>query len=158
MRTAPGQLKLQEWLIEIGEGRHQETAKLGPNGAFIPIPDELVVNNLDSAIDFCFPPELFRDPMNNARAISENGILCPKNIEVDQINEKALLRMDGIPKIYTSIDRPLDSADPFGTYRADNNIETLHNECPSGMPAHKLILKVHLIMLLIWLQIIARAK
>jgi hypothetical protein len=54
--------------------------------------------------------------------------------------------MKGIAKEYLSIDMPHLSGDPLqlvSTYRADFNVEAVHNETPTGLPPHKLIIKVH---------------
>jgi hypothetical protein len=54
--------------------------------------------------------------------------------------------MKGLEKEYLSIDMPHLSGDPLqlvSTYRADFNVEAVHNETPTGLPPHKLIVKVH---------------
>ena len=106
------------------------------------IPDEMVADDLEDLINFCFPPELFRDPLNNADAISQNAILCPKNSEVDTINAEAMSRMEGFGRPYLSIDTPLGSHNAMDNYRSDASIEAANNECPSGFPPHRLFLKV----------------
>ena len=142
MRTKPNQKKLQEWLLEIGEGRYHGSPSRGQNGYMLPIPNENVADDLQSIINFCFPPALFRDPFNNADAIAHNAILCPKNKEVDDINAGAMLRMEGEGIEHVSIDEPLGTGNPLDTYRADSTLEAANNECPSGFPPHKLFLKV----------------
>ena len=142
MRTHPNQKKLQEWLIEIGEGTVKEPAKRGQNGYFVPIPDELVSDELEDVTNFCFPPAMFKNPFEYADSIAQNAILCPRNNEVDEINKVALFRLSGEGKEFLSIDEPLGSADPLAAYRADSTLEAVHNECPSGFPPHKLYLKV----------------
>ena len=111
----------------------------------IPVSDELVTHSLEEMIDFCFPPELFTDPFHNTGAIADNVLLCTKNVEVDRINDIAMTRMLGKSQLYSSIDTPLDNDDPLTLHRSDFNIESVNNECPSGMPAHNLILKVKMI-------------
>lgn len=142
MRTKPDQKRLQEWLMEIGEGRDHMNYQQGRNGYMLPIPDEIVDEDMEKVIEFCFPPELFQRPFENADAIAHNAILCPKNSEVDEINAWAMNRMDGNGEEYLSIDEPLGTGDPLDAYRADNTLEAVHNECPSGFPPHKLFLKV----------------
>ena len=142
MRTQPGQKELQDWLIEIGEGRMKGTEMRGENGYFTPIRDELVSDNLKDVMNFCFPPAMFLNPFEYADSIAHNAILCPRNNEVDQINKEAMFKMSGTGKEFPSIDEPLGSADPLDAYRADSTLEACHNECPSGFPPHKLFLKV----------------
>ena len=50
--------------------------------------------------------------------------------------------MVGDARIYDSIDQPLKKEELYDTFRADFNIEAIHNETPMGMPPHRLILKV----------------
>ena len=142
MRTQPGQKELQDWLIEIGEGRMKGTEMRGENGYFTPIRDELVSDNLKDVMNFCFPPAMFLNPFEYADSIAHNAILCSRNNEVDQINKEAMFKMSGTGKEFPSIDEPLGSADPLDAYRADSTLEACHNECPSGFPPHKLFLKV----------------
>lgn len=102
----------------------------------------MVADSLEDIINFCFPPELFQDPLNNADKIAHNAILCPKNNEVDYINEEAMSRMEGFGRAYLSIDEPLGRRNALDNYRADETIEAANNECPSGFPPHRLFLKV----------------
>ncbi|KAL3073743.1 hypothetical protein niasHS_015485 [Heterodera schachtii] len=107
MRTAPGEHSLREWLNEIGSGQ----SKVGTNQ--IHIPPQLVLQNLDEAIQFCFPDGLFKDPLSNADAIANNAVLCPTNNDVQYINEIALARMSGDAKEFPSIDEPLEPNDDY---------------------------------------------
>jgi hypothetical protein len=61
------------------------------------------------------------------------------------VNKIALDRMRGIAKEYKSIDTPYLSEDPLhlmSAYRADFNLEAVQNEMPTGIPPHKLLIKV----------------
>jgi hypothetical protein len=67
------------------------------------------------------------------------------NREVERVNKIALSRLNGIQKDFYSIDEPFLDGDPLhvlSTYRADVNIEAIHNETPTGLPPHILSLKV----------------
>ena len=142
MRTKPDQKELQDWLIELGEGRNHQKYQQAQNGYMLPVPDQLISHDLDGIIDFCFPPALFKDPFANADAIANNAILCPKNKEVDDINKHAMLRMEGRGHHLLSTDEPLGSNNQLDAFRADSTLEAVHNECPSGFPPHELFLKV----------------
>jgi hypothetical protein len=144
MRTGRDELDLREWLRQIGHGLHQAEPgkKQGRTNNMLPIPEGLVLKNIKEAIDFCFPPELFADPMRNADAIAHNAVLCPTNLDVQAINDLAMDRMCGQAGAFLSVDEPLEPRDELGTFRTDFNLETVHNEMPSGLPPHKLILKV----------------
>uniref|UniRef100_A0A183CL31 ATP-dependent DNA helicase n=1 Tax=Globodera pallida TaxID=36090 RepID=A0A183CL31_GLOPA len=143
MRTAPDQRALCEWLHIIGNGLHQAGAnrQQDRHPLKLHIPTELLVNTLEEIIDFCFPAALFTDPIQHAELIKYSVILSPTNADVQAINDKAMERMAGAPMIYLSIDSPLEGQEELGTFRSDFNIEAIHNEMPSGMPPHKLILK-----------------
>lgn len=141
MRTAPGQETLRKWLLEIGNGLHQQQVG-GRQANLLPVPSELLAASLDEVLNFCFPPALFEDPTENASHIAHNAILCPTNIAVQSINDLALERMRGDAVAYPSLDEPLEPNDKFDEFRSDFNIESINNETPSGMPPHKLILKV----------------
>uniref|UniRef100_A0A914I8I8 ATP-dependent DNA helicase n=1 Tax=Globodera rostochiensis TaxID=31243 RepID=A0A914I8I8_GLORO len=143
MRTAPGEQALRDWLHNIGNGLHQVGTDIGsrqPN--LLRIPPQNVAHQMDDVINFCFPEALFSEPLSNADAIASNAVLCPTNNDVQHINDLALDRMSGDAKEYLSIDEPLEPSDEFNTFRADFNMEAVHSEMPSGMPPHKLILKV----------------
>lgn len=139
MRTDPSEQELRDWLLQIGNG------SLAKNSGEhkIEIPSKIVAAELNEIIDFCYPPELFTSPLENNRSIAENALLCPTNVDVEEINDIALQRMVGKEETLYSIDEPLQSADAgWFAFPAEQNIETLHNEMPSGFPPHVLKLKV----------------
>ena len=145
-RQSDDQKELREWLRKIGNGE-QTRERIGRVENWIDVDEELIASTLDEIIDFCFTPELFADPIANAHTIAENAILCPTNLDVQQINELAIGRINAPTGVYTSIDEPLDQEEYNGEHRADFNMETINNEMPSGMPPHKLTLKVNLFCL-----------
>lgn len=142
MRTGPGQEVLRKWLLEIGQGIHGEDSGMQGRTDKVLIPRENVARSLDEAIDFCFPAGLFQEPLKNAEAFSDNAILCPTNNDVRSINDLAMYKMQGDARVYNSVDEPLEPRDTFNDFRSDFNIETIHNEMPTGMPPHELVLKV----------------
>ena len=136
MRTECDQIELREWLTIIGEGGvpPKRNNLLEVNG-------KLLVNELKELIDFCFPAAFFDNPLGNAKCIADSAILCPTNKEVTEINNAVMKRIGGMPRTYSSIDRPLEVTPAFGTFRSDFTLETIHNEMPSGVPPHILTLK-----------------
>ncbi|KAL3118683.1 hypothetical protein niasHT_006511 [Heterodera trifolii] len=142
MRTAAGEQSLRDWLEEIGNGMHRVGTENQGFTNQLRIPPELLVDDLDHTIHFCFPEALFDDPLANADAIAHNAILCPTNNDVQHINEVALGRMSGCGREFLSIDEPLEPNEEMHNFRTDFNMETVHNEMPSGMPPHKLTIKV----------------
>lgn len=142
MRTDPDQQSFREWLLQIGNGLSSvDGAKLCRSALVLP-DNEMNSESIDELIDYCFPPALFTDPINNANIIAEAGILCPTNVDVHRINDTALARMTGTALTYASIDEPLDSGELFAANRYDFNIDAVNNECPTGVPPHLLHLKV----------------
>jgi hypothetical protein len=74
------------------------------------------------------------------------AILCPKNSDVHTINEDVLTRLQGDLITYFSADS-LD--DESNADRQNYPIEFLNELTPSGMPNHKLNLKIGCIILLL---------
>lgn len=78
--------------------------------------------------------------------MQKKAILCPKNADVDSINENVLKVLEGNAVSYLST----DSIDNCGENDELNfPIEFLNSCCPSGMPLHKLNLKVGCIIILL---------
>lgn len=148
MRTEKGQEDLKELLRVIGNGL-TEQIRSRPNGRpkfRVDLKEENLVRSLDDAIEFCFPSALFDNPLDYAELIGQNAILCPKNDEVKEINEKAMEKLHGVPWEFESIDEPLESQTEFFDFRSNFNLEHVHTLMPSGMPPHKLTLKVGFII------------
>jgi len=141
MRTGRDESVLREWLNDIGNG-YAGAPVFSHLKNRLSLPADVVAQSLQEAIDFCFQPRIFDSPFQYTCEIAQNAILCPKNIDVESINEMALNNMVGTAGAYVSVDEPLEAGNEFGTFRADFNIEAIHNETPSGMPPHKLSLKV----------------
>lgn len=144
MRTASDQQAFREWLTEVGNGCScdpENPTKLVRSATLFPNA-KMFADNLDNLIDFCFPPSLFTNPIENARVIADAGILCPINKDVQRINDIALSRMTGETVTYASIDEPIDNGELLSKDRFDFNLEAVHNELPTGVPPHLLRLKV----------------
>uniref|UniRef100_A0A8C5PIX9 ATP-dependent DNA helicase n=1 Tax=Leptobrachium leishanense TaxID=445787 RepID=A0A8C5PIX9_9ANUR len=76
----------------------------------------------------------------------KTAILCPKNCDVDNINEEVLSLLEGESRTYLST----DSIDDESQEDKDNYpIEFLNELTPSGMPVHKLKLKIGSIIMLL---------
>jgi ATP-dependent DNA helicase PIF1 len=74
------------------------------------------------------------------------AILCPKNSAVDKINEDSLALLEGVSVIYLGTDSiDEETADDSRNYP----IEFLHGLAPSGMPAHRTVLKLGCIVILL---------
>ncbi|XP_053570386.1 uncharacterized protein LOC128660512 [Bombina bombina] len=74
------------------------------------------------------------------------AILCPKNTDVDKINEEVLSLLEGESSTYLST----DSIDDESQEDRDNYpVEFLTELAPSGMPVHKLNFKIGSILMLL---------
>jgi hypothetical protein len=141
MRAAEDEIKLIEWLKEIGRGMED-----GKYADEIKIPKENQSESLDDLIHFCFPEDVFDTPLEHSKTFCDAAILCPRIEDVKGINEKALYRLKGDATRIESYDCPLPGHkgpetryDPF---RHDLTVEAIHREEPSSLPPHVLYLKV----------------
>ncbi|XP_021991204.1 uncharacterized protein LOC110887959 [Helianthus annuus] len=131
-----------KWLLDIGEG------KLGDDNdgeAIIQIPDDLLItDNSDpilSLIDFVYPSimEQFRNP----GFFSERAILAPKNDVVHEINDRLLSLFPGDAKEYLSSDSICQTEQMLDSFQEGlYSTENLNALKISGLPNHRLVLKV----------------
>ena len=126
MRTDADQVALRDLLRQVGT-------------------DGCVADSMEDLIDFCFPSAIFSDPLANSAALCAGAILCPRSNDAEAINNMAMDQLPGECGTFVSLDTPLDFGDscgPRSVYRSDFNLESVHNETPSGLPPHELRLKV----------------
>jgi hypothetical protein len=131
--------EFSDWLIKLGNG--DLTNDHGLSDDIIEIPDSMICK--ESLIQEIFGDKLCVEDVGK---FSKMAILCPKNSDVDQINEEVLNLLDGEVVSYLSTDS-ID--DEEAEDRQNYPVEFLNDCTPSGMPVHKLNLKIgSLIMLL----------
>ena len=141
MRADKDQVEFCKWLCDVGSGKNIK----GTNE--LKLPKENLVTNLEDLIEFTFG-DLFTDPEKKSHIIGDAAILAPTNQNVFHINSICLNKMPGITTTYLSTDELIKSTgknqnlDPLSIHKADWNIESIHNETPTGLPPHKLELKV----------------
>ncbi|XP_022038828.1 uncharacterized protein LOC110941494 [Helianthus annuus] len=131
-----------KWLLDIGEG------KLGDDNdgeAIIQIPDDLLITDnsdpIQSLIDFVYPSimEQFRNP----GFFSERAILAPKNDVVHEINDRLLSLFPGDAKEYLSSDSICQTEQMLDSFQEGlYSTENLNALKISGLPNHRLVLKV----------------
>ncbi|XP_052621047.1 uncharacterized protein LOC111921783 [Lactuca sativa] len=131
-----------KWILDIGEGK---VGGLNDGETTIDIPDDLLIvdstDPIGSLIEFVYPSIV--ENAKNPIYFQERAILAPKNEVVQEINERLLKLFLGAQQEYLSSDS-LSHAD----FVHDNIDETLYSPDvlnglrPSGMPIHKLVLKV----------------
>ena len=119
------------WLIELGDGKLSNTHGLSDD--IIEIPASLICHG--SIIKEIFGEKLSPD---DVAKFSKMAILCPKNSDVDNLNEEVLELLEGACTTYFSLDSIDDESDDD---RQNYPIEFLNELTPSGMPIHTLNLK-----------------
>jgi len=127
------------WLIQLGDGKLSNTHGLPDD--IIEIPTSLICTH--SIIKEIFGERL--SPHDVAR-FSKTAILCPKNYDVDNINEEVLELLEGAHVTYFSSDSIHDESDDD---KQNYPVEFLNELTPSGMPIHKLNLKKGSIVMLL---------
>ncbi|XP_035232079.1 ATP-dependent DNA helicase pif1-like, partial [Stegodyphus dumicola] len=126
-----------EWLLKFGNGTLSDNNGLSEDVVEIPLSmickDSLV--NWGNKIQ-----------PGNTSEISERAILCPKNSDVDKLNDDVLNIIEGNDTTYLSVVSVVAdnkaSANNFPT-------EFLNSLSPSGMPPHKLRLEIGSIIMLL---------
>nr|KAF6314930.1 hypothetical protein mMyoMyo1_008704 [Myotis myotis] len=126
------------WLVKLGDGKLDSSFHLGMDIIEI---CEMICNG--SIIEATFGNTIFIDNIKN---VSKRAILCPKNEHVQKLNEEILDILDGDFHTYLS-DDSIDSTDV--AEKENFPIEFLNSITPSGMPCHKLKLKVGAIIMLL---------
>eukprot|EP00112_Aurelia_sp_Birch-Aquarium-sp1_P020718 Seg540.7 transcript_id=Seg540.7/GoldUCD/mRNA.D3Y31 product="ATP-dependent DNA helicase PIF1" protein_id=Seg540.7/GoldUCD/D3Y31 len=121
-----------DWLLRIGDAREpmDEDEK-------ITLPHQVLLesNTLPDLIDFTYPQGPNGDPVY----MSKRCCLTPKNINSHVINDLVLERLPGNKRTYLSVDSVVTDDQHINEVVT---IEFLNSMTPSGMPLHKLDLKV----------------
>ncbi|XP_035843847.1 uncharacterized protein LOC110931184 [Helianthus annuus] len=130
-----------KWLLDLGEGNVG-----GPNDgeATIEIPRDLLITDpsdpIGSLIDFVYPSILENVDAHNY--FSDRAILAPKNEVVHEINDRLLAMFPGEEKEYLSSDSLCPSEDVNSTQQRLYSPDVLNGLKISGLPNHRLVLKV----------------
>ncbi|XP_073033758.1 uncharacterized protein [Primulina eburnea] len=109
------------------------------NHDFIKLPESIIIpwegeHSIQMLIDSVFPNMI--NHVNDENYMVHRAIITPKNIDVDNINQMLILKFYGEEKEYTSWDSVKD--DNHNLFQE----EFLNSLRPSGLPPHKIILKV----------------
>ena len=136
MRTRPCEQEFARWLIQLGNGTLK--ADIDTEVAdIVEIPPSCTVQ--DSLIEEVYSNASVDD-------IHYRVILSPKNENCMDLNEKVLRMLPDKAKTYYSADTVKCDSDEE---RQNYPIEFLNSLTPSGMPSHKLNLKVNCIVMLL---------
>jgi hypothetical protein len=131
--------EFSDWLIKLGDGNLSNDIGLAED--IIEIPDKHICHG--SIVKEIFGDKLTPDDVER---FSKMAILCPKNSDVDAINEEVLNILEGETVTYLSSDSIDDSNDED---QQNYPVEFLNEQAPSGMPPHKLNLKIGALIMLL---------
>lgn len=124
------------FVLQVGEGRYP----VQDDGSFM-FPPNLACHgpDTDSLIDEIFPN--LNQNMGDMNYVTNRVILTPKNDDVDHINNKIAAMLDGDAREYLSADSVEDeTGNQNGAHLFPT--EFLNSLTPSGIPPHRLILKI----------------
>ncbi|XP_072158483.1 uncharacterized protein [Bemisia tabaci] len=138
MRTNKDQQEFSKWLLQLGDGKLKSDR--GEN--IIEIPEHYKCKK-KSIVNHVFGTVLNEKNVHN---VVQRAIVCPLNEDCDKINKEVIDLIEGESKEYISIDSII-SDDP--TEAINVPLEFLNSITPSGLPPHKLNLKIGAIVMLI---------
>ncbi|XP_071719168.1 uncharacterized protein [Rutidosis leptorrhynchoides] len=133
--------QFDEWILDVGNGTYG-----GPNDgeADIEIPDELLIkvssDPIMSIIESTYPNVIAN--LYKPEYFQERAILAPTHEQVDQINDRLLQMVPGNEMIYLSSDSVDESEKSIDTEQGMGSTEFLNSLRFSGVPNHKLVLKI----------------
>lgn len=136
-RMAQGQQAYLQLCREIG---------FGTNGEFFWIPPEFLVQSKEELIDFVYPN--FQNLLSNSKELLQRLILAPKIDNCDSINGMLMDEVPGQVREYLSTDKPLDER-PLDIDEIESEVAALNRRNDSGMPPHRLRLKVGCVVVLL---------
>jgi hypothetical protein len=128
-----------EWLLKLGDGNLTNNENFDRDTIEIPLRYLTETTLVD---------ELFGQliSINDIQELCSRAILSPKNEDVLTINNQIIERLEGELKIYCSIDSIVsDNEQEAVNYPT----EFLNSITPSGLPPHKLYLKVGAVVMLL---------
>lgn len=111
------------------------------------LPEQIQYHSRKEFINFCYPPDIMRHPIENVDLFKRHCILAPLRSTVAGINN--IIR-DLIPKEYATTEtlhgfdrrvRHPTADDPTAVNAAHGEIEYIHNRTPSGFSPYELKLK-----------------
>ncbi|XP_022023686.1 uncharacterized protein LOC110923942 [Helianthus annuus] len=131
-----------KWIIDIGEGNVGDD---NDGDAIIEIPDDLLItdicNPIQSLIDFVYPSIIQQFRISGF--FPERAILAPKNEVVHEINDRLLSLFPGDAKEYLSSDSICQTEQILDSFQQSlYSTENLNALKISGLPNHRLVLKV----------------
>ena len=134
-----GQAEHNKWLLKVGMGNLPTVPGIFEEDT-IQIPQQMVATE-----------DLITSIFGNVQQmsvedLSKRVILAPTNAQTLEMNRRIIELMPGNPEIYYSVDSVV-SEDPNDTLNFP--VEFLHDQTPSGIPPHVLLLKKGVIIMLL---------
>jgi len=130
-----------EWILNIGDGKLNE-----PNDgeAEIEIPEELLIRNytepLDAIVSYAYPN--LQQHFNDPSFFKDRAILAPTLEAVEKINDYVLSQIPGAETTYLSSDSVCKTTHVDNLQHTLYTPEFLNSIKTSGLPNHKLTLKI----------------
>ena len=125
-------MEFANYLIQCGDGQLQIHRQLGPYKVKV-WPDLLFRGSLQGLCNWVF--DGLNDNYDNPEWVCSRAIICPTNVTVDSINAKMMHLFPGEERLYKSFDSVTEDEHQYP-------IEFLNHLMPSGIPPHRLVLKV----------------
>ncbi|XP_015970404.1 uncharacterized protein LOC107493885 [Arachis duranensis] len=130
-----------EWLLKIGDGLAGDTTD---GESIIHIPSDILIKNsettLDDLIDFVYPDMLSNLSVENY--FKDRAILAPTLDCVSDVNNKMTAGLPGQERVYLSSDSVYAEKENMKFELDAFSSEILNGINCSGLPPHKLVLKV----------------
>ncbi|UYV76965.1 hypothetical protein LAZ67_14002600 [Cordylochernes scorpioides] len=135
MRAGIDAQSFSQWLLKVGDG-DLPTDQQG----LISLPESCIFHGVDLV------QEIFGSSYGDITALSKSVILTPKNTDSLEINEKVLDRLPNRSQCFLSVDSvECENVEEQNNYPT----EFLNSLTPTGMPPHRLNLKIGAIVMLL---------
>lgn len=140
MRVNPDEVDFANFLLDIGNGRHEKVDPSNPH--VMKVPSDIVATDQKALIDKVFPnlQQGYADPY----FMAHRSILTPLNEHMDKINSVCVKAFPGEAHTYFSADRVEEDNGDLSI-----PLEYLNSLTPSGMPPHQLTLKLNMVVMLL---------
>lgn len=135
-----GNSSWSDYLLSVGEGRLDTQVINGIE--YTKLPNSMVIESgkISDLLQAVYPN--LNVNYTNMQWLYNRAIICPKNIDVQEINKTMLNLLPGEEQMFYSIDQVNDN-----DMRATN--EVINKLTPQGMPLHKISLKIGAIIMLL---------
>lgn len=127
-----------DYLLKVGEGSQDVMKDVGPYA--MRLPHDMTVPSKEDLIHYVF--HNLEDNFTDLTWMSSRAIICPTNIDVDELNRIIMDSFPGEAKLYKSHDSVVEDEHQYP-------LEFINKLCPSGMPPHELRIKKHSIIMLL---------